>query len=183
MDTSNTPTIMNPTPSTSTTVRENEGNAWVSELIRLACAVLVAVIGLVSYHYLVHERSKPRFAVVDISQVLQLKELQVMVSVGQPGGVEKAGGDVFEEISKFATSIETAISAIKEECGCMLLVKAAVIKPEGAQDLTPLLKQRLGLANVDEASLLQQIRMSGIGGGMPPGMQMPLLPQVADLPR
>jgi hypothetical protein len=157
-------------------------SGWIGELIRLVSVVLIVMIGFVAYHNFFAGQNKQRFAVVDISQVLQLKELQVMAASTQSGSAEKPASETFDEISRFASDIEAAIGTLKEECNCTLLVKTAVIKPDDGDDLTPMLKKRLGMANLDEAALLQRIRTSVMAdrasNQLEQGQNQPLSPRI-----
>ena len=70
-------------------------------------------------------------------------------------------------IGKFAKEMEATIAEMQQECGCLLLVKAAVVKASSSEDMTPVLKQRLGMDSLDQAQLLRQLQSQG-GGGQPP---------------
>ena len=136
---------------------ERDGLPWMGMAINAAVALLVAIVALLAYHQFFVLPNKQRLAMLDIAEVLQLKELQVTVGLSQPGVDDKARGDTFQEITAFAQGMEKAIAEIQEDCGCTLLVRAAVVKGQG-EDLTPLLKQKMGLANVDQATLLRQLK-------------------------
>jgi hypothetical protein len=56
---------------------------------------------------------------------------------------------------------------MQQECGCLLLVKAAVVKASSSEDMTPVLKQRLGMDNLNQAEMVKQLQSQG-GSGQPP---------------
>lgn len=142
--------------------QERDGLPWLGMAINAAVALLVVVVALLAYHQFFVLPNKQRFAMLDIAEILQLKELQVTVGLSQPGVDDKTRGDTFQEISTFAQGLEKAIAEVQEECGCTILVRAAVVKGQG-EDLTPLLKQKMGLANVDQATLLRQLKSAKPG--------------------
>ena len=147
--------------------QDKEGSRWLEVLIRGTSTLLIVLVTLIAYHFLVVAPNKQRFGVVDIAEVLNLKELQVTLAATQAEPGENKGAAAFEEIARFAKDIEVALAEIQRECGCSLFVKAAVVKPAASEDFTPQLKQRLGMDKVLQAQLVQQLRGSG-GRGQPP---------------
>lgn len=152
--------------------QDKEGSRWLEALIRGTGTLLIVLVTLIAYHFFVVAPNKQRFGVVDIAEVLNLKELQVTLAATQAEPGENKGAAAFEEIARFAKDIEVALAEIQQECGCSLFVKAAVVKPAAAEDLTPQLKQRLGMDKVDQAQLVQQLRGAG-GRGQPPMLEQP----------
>ncbi len=152
--------------------QDKEGSRWLEVLIRGMGTLLIVLVTLIAYNFLVVAPNKQRFGVVDIAEVLNLKELQVTLAATQTDPGENKGAAAFEEIARFAKDIEAALAEIQQECGCSLFVKAAVVKPAAAEDFTPLLKQRLGMDKVDQAQLVQQLRGAG-GRGQPPMLEQP----------
>ena len=152
--------------------QDKEGSRWLEVLIRGTGTLLIVLVTLIAYHFLVVAPNKQRFGVVDIAEVLNLKELQVTLAATQAEPGENKGAAAFEEIARFAKDIEVALAEIQQECGCSLFVKAAVVKPAAAEDFTPQLKQRLGMEKVDQAQIVQQLRGAG-GRGQPPLLEQP----------
>lgn len=152
--------------------QDKEGSRWLEVLIRGTGTLLIVLVTLIAYHFLIVAPNKQRFGVVDIAEVLNLKELQVTLAATQAEPGENKGAAAFEEIARFAKDIEVALAEIQQECGCSLFVKAAVVKPAAAEDFTPQLKQRLGMDKVDQAQLVQQLRGAG-GRGQPPLLEQP----------
>ena len=152
--------------------QDKEGSRWLEVLIRGTGTLLIVLVTLIAYHFLVVAPNKQRFGVVDIAEVLNLKELQVTLAATQAEPGENKGAAAFEEIARFAKDIEVALAEIQQECGWSLFVKAGVVKPAAAEDFTPQLKQRLGMEKVDQAQLVQQLRGAG-GRGQPPLLEQP----------
>lgn len=153
-------------------LQEKDGSRWLEALIRGTGTLLIVLVALIAYHFCVVAPNKQRFGVVDIAEVLNLKELQVTLSATQAESGENKGAEAFKEIARFAKDIEVALAEIQQECDCSLFVKAAVVKPAAAEDLTPQLKQRLGMDKVDQTQLVQQLRGAG-GRGQPPMLEKP----------
>lgn len=145
----------------------DENGAWMAYAIQAITTLLIVAAALSAYHFAYVVPNKQRFAVVDLADVLAVKELQVTIASLSPGNTEMSGGAAFDEISRFAKDIEVAIGKIQQECACTLLVKAAVVRPSSEDDMTTLLKQRLGIAELSQAQLVEQLRKLG-GEGKPP---------------
>ena len=152
--------------STSDDIEKGE-SVWLGRLINIASTVLIVVVVLMAYHYFYVSPNKQKYAVVDLSEVLNIKELQVTIGAMRPDASEEAKSKAYDEVAKFGKDVEVALSELQQECGCSIFVKAAVVKPAGAEDLTPELKHRLGMENVNPAELVKQLRTLGGGGRSP----------------
>lgn len=144
-----------------------EDNSWLGLAINIVLMLALVGASLVAYHFYFVLPNKQKFAVIDIAEVLQLKELEVTAAATHADATDAERGEAFESISKFAKQMEISIGDLQAECGCTLLVKAAVVKAAGAEDLTPVLKQRMGIDQLDAAKLVQQIRGAGGRGQAP----------------
>ncbi len=157
-------TNMETTPETAAV---KDDSSWLGLALNIAITLVSVIAVLMAYHFLVAVPSKQKIAVVDIAGVLSLKELEITVAASKPGVTDAQRGESFEVIGKFAKEMEAAIAEMQQECGCLLLVKAAVVKASSSEDMTPVLKQRLGMDSLDQAQLLRQLQSQG-GGGQPP---------------
>lgn len=143
------------------------GIDWIGLLIQAALTILVIGASLVVYHYAIVEEKSQRIALVDIAEVIGIKQLEVTERATRPGIDDRERERLFEAVTEFAKQIDVAVSEIQEECGCTLLVRSAVVKTTKAEDLTPMLKARLGLTK-SLAELTEAIRSnpgSANGGG------------------
>ena len=143
---------------------------WVGRLINGATMVLLMVVVLMGYHFLFVAPNKQKFAVVDLSEVLNIKELQVTIAAMRPDATDDSKSKAYDEVAKFGKDVEVALNELQQECDCSIFVKAAVIKSAGSEDLTPKLKQRLAMENINPAELVKQLRTMG-GGGRSPIME------------
>lgn len=157
-------TNMETTPETAAV---KDDSSWLGLALNGAITLVTVIAVLMAYHYLVAVPSKQKIAVVDVADVLSLKQLEVTVAASKPGVTDAQRGESFEMIGKFAKEMEATIAEMQQECGCLLLVKAAVVKAASSEDMTPALKQRLGMDTLDQAQLLKQVQSLG-GSGQPP---------------
>ena len=157
-------TNMETTPETAPV---KDDSSWLGLALNGAITLVTVIAVLMAYHYLVAVPSKQKIAVIDIADVLSLKQLEVTVAASKPGLTDAQRGESFEMIGKFAKEMEATIAEMQQECGCLLLVKAAVVKAASSEDMTPALKQRLGMDTLDQAQLLKQVQSLG-GSGQPP---------------
>lgn len=137
--------------------------AWMDYAINASIAMVVMALALLAYHQFVVAPNKQRFAFVDITELMELKEMQVASAAMAPGATDTDRERAFGEIAKFASDLERAISTVQSECDCTLLVRAAIVKSK-SEDMTPVLKERLGMANLDKDTLMKSMR----GNGGPP---------------
>lgn len=140
---------------------------WMSLLMNAAVSAALIVTALLAYHQMFVLPNKQRVAVLDVAEVLQLKELQLTVQTSKPGITDAERGEAYESIKKFAQDIEAGVAQLQEECGCLVFVKNAVVKAPTAEDLTPRLKEMLGLDKITKEALVAQLRSTG-GSGTPP---------------
>jgi len=118
---------------------------WMTRAIE-AILVLLTVVALIAiYHFAVVERTAQRFALLDISEVIGIKQLVIADMAIRPGTTDMDREQIYDSVASFAKDIEAAVAQIQLECACTLLVRSAVVKTTAAEDLTPLLKARLGL--------------------------------------
>lgn len=157
-------TNMETTPETAAV---KDDSSWMGFALNGAITLVTVIAVLMAYHFLVAVPSKQKIAVVDIADILSLKQLEVTVAASKPGVTDAQRGESFELIGKFAKEMEAAIAEVQQECGCLLLVKAAVVKASSSEDMTPVLKQRLGMDRLDQAELVKQLQSQG-GSGQPP---------------
>lgn len=147
-------------------VLEKEESVWLGRGINIVSTILIVTIMLMAYHIAVVSPNKQKYAVVDISEVLNIKELQVTIAAMRPDASEEAKSKAYDEVAKFGKEIEIALNDLQQECGCSIFVKAAVVKTAGAEDLTLELKHRLGMENERPEELVKQLRL--LGGGRTP---------------
>ena len=141
-------------------------SSWPDRLISMATTFLIVVV-IVFYHFAMVNNNKQRYAVADIAEILNIKELQVTIAAMSPDSTEEMRAEAFNEVARFGKGLETVLNDLQQECGCSIFVKAAVIKPAAAEDLTQEIKRRMGLENVTSNDLAQQLRRVGGAGSAP----------------
>jgi len=138
--------------------------------------VLLAIVSSISiYHFAVVERTSQRFALLDISEVIGIKQLVIADMATRPGMTDKDREQIYDSVASFAKAMEEAVAQIQRECACTLLVRSAVVKTTASEDLTPLLKARLGL-DQSIADLTASIRNhpGASPSTLPPSPTLPL---------
>lgn len=118
--------------------------------------VLVGVV-LFAYHHFYVAPNKQRIAVLDVREILELKQMQLATDASRPGLTDSERSEIFDKIGTFSGELERAVEDLQAQCGCTLLVRAAVVRP-GTDDLTTELKVRLGLGDLKTDEMLKRFR-------------------------
>lgn len=86
-------------------------------------------------------------AVVDVAEVLRLKERQFTEALTRADASEAERKSIMAGATDFAKQLPGALDELTADCGgCMVLLKTAVVsKSEEIVDMTPVLRQKLGL--------------------------------------
>ena len=127
------------------TLAQDGPSAGMTRAIESILVLLAMVLSISIYHFAVVERTAQRFALLDISEVIGIKQLVIADMATRPGMTDKDREQIYDSVASFARAMEAAVAQIQLECACTLLVRGAVVKTTAAEDLTPLLKARLGL--------------------------------------
>ncbi len=88
----------------------------------------------------------PRMAVLDVAELYRLKEHELTSALMKPDAKEAERADALKRAHAFGTDVSTLIAQLPTECDCMIVARGAVVgSPKNLRDLTPLVRQRLGL--------------------------------------
>ncbi len=113
-------------------------------LVLLANSVLLLG-GIVLYDAL-RDSGKPALGVVDLATVYREKEESFAKIIGNDKATEEERNKAVAAAQDFAKALPAALAGLSQECGCVVLMGNAVAsKTAQVQDLTPLLRARLGL--------------------------------------
>lgn len=110
----------------------------------VAALVAVAVVALGIRFFV----QKPRpVAVVDVAEVLRAKERQFTEALTRSDTSEAERKAIMAGATDFAKQLPGALEELTTECGgCVVLLKTAVVsKTDEISDMTPVLRQKLGL--------------------------------------
>lgn len=129
-------------------------------LVLFFMSVLTSMAVISGYHYLFTQQT-PTIAVVDVNELVELKQLAVSAQAITAKKTEKTAQDIYEQITSFTNKLEQEIANIQEDCGCVLIVRPAVIKSKTTVDYTDALKQHLGIDGLNRDELIKQITSAG----------------------
>ena len=130
---------------------------YLNYIINAMVSVAVGGILLLLYHYFIVVNNQPKFAVLDVAELVEIKQAQVSQNLIRPGASDSDRGNAYEEIKVFSTSLQTTIKDLQAECDCTILVKAAVVRTD-YQDLTHVAKERLGLDGVNMKAIIENLQ-------------------------
>jgi hypothetical protein len=113
--------------------------------VQAALTLAVTTSALTVYHRFVLTPSV-RFAVVDVGEVYRLKEKQILQVVTKPSVTDADKQAAVNMTMEFAKALPAALEQLHQECKCFVLVRSAVAaETPNTLDLTPLLKQKVGV--------------------------------------
>ena len=144
----------------------DQSSVWLGYAIQTVLVLAIVAVSLLAYHFTVADKAAQRFALLDVGEVINLKQLAITDLATREGVTDKEREKIYDMVTSFSREIEGAVTQIQQECNCTLLVRSAVVKTGTAEDLTPLLKQRLGL-DKSEGELAAAIKSNKSSAGAP----------------
>lgn len=136
--------------------------------IALSCSIVVAA----GYHMLIRGQLPLPIATVDLQSVVEAKELQFTDIVTRAGATDADRDRAYQLVARLGGELEKAVDELRNECKCMVLVRAAVVG-SAPNDLTASLRQKMGVAEVDVAALRERLRQTRMAPAAPSSSQSP----------
>lgn len=116
-----------------------------SYAIHLVASLVLIAMMLTAYHRFVILPMR-RIGVIDVAAIWAIKEKQFADIVTRAGASERDRQKAMEIASDFARDLPAALEQLPQECGCLVLVRTAILAQSPDMiDLTPLLRHKLGL--------------------------------------
>lgn len=121
-------------PATSSRVREILTIVLASTLFTLAAFAPIA--------YMASQRMPPRLATVDLQKLVEEDQERAIKIIGSGSLNDDQRASLEKVTAEFAVKLSTTIDAVGQECGCVLVNKAALLGGAAA-DYTDLVRQRM----------------------------------------
>jgi hypothetical protein len=90
-----------------------------------------------------HQRSERQFGVIDLTSIVQKQQERSVRLIADPDVDVTAKKSAIATATDFGKRINEEVLALSKECGCVLLMREAVVAGQ-VEDLTPRLLARLG---------------------------------------
>ena len=114
-------------------------------LAQALLSLMIVCLALVAYDRAVR-RPAARIGLIDVGEVARLKDDRVLGVLTQAAATDQEKKAALAFGTRFATVFPQALEQLSEECGCLVLARSAVAgSPPNAIDLTPSLRQKVGL--------------------------------------
>lgn len=85
--------------------------------------------------------------IVDVAEIMRAKEKEYTVLITKAGSSEAERQAASTMAAQFAMAFPTALQEMSGECQCVVLLKSAVVSaPATAVDLTPRVREKLGMS-------------------------------------
>ena len=114
------------------------GPWWV---VGVCLAVSAASSAAAVFAYHVTRLAAPRLATLNVAQLFNERQEELMKLVA--GGGETATQKAMEAAQAFGKELEAQVLALPKECGCIVLVRGAVVAGGELPDYTDVLRRRL----------------------------------------
>ncbi|MCI0548702.1 MAG: type-F conjugative transfer system protein TrbI [Candidatus Rokubacteria bacterium] len=114
------------------------GPWWVLGMC-LAVSAASSAAAVLAYH--ATRPAPPRLATLNVAQLFNERQEELMKLVA--GGGEAATQKAMEAAQAFGKELEAQVLALPKECGCIVLVRGAVVAGGELPDYTDVLRQRL----------------------------------------
>ena len=114
-------------------------------LAQAVVSLLIVCLALVAYDRTVR-RPAARIGLIDVGELARLKDDRVLEVLTKAGATEDEKKAAVAFGTRFATAFPQALEELSDECDCLVLSRSAVAgSPPNAVDLTPRLRQKVGL--------------------------------------
>jgi len=115
-------------------------------LVMLLANALVTAALLAAYAHWIAPAQTPRLAVIDVGALYRLMEARATTRLTRPDSTPEERAAVLKDVGSFATELSRQLQELPQQCHCIVLVRGAVAAmPSDLLDLTPQLRQQLGL--------------------------------------
>jgi hypothetical protein len=119
-------------------------------------ALTVSVCVFAAGWFLVGKSGQQKVGVIDLPSIVEIEEMSLTLSMMNPTVTDDDRAKAFERVKGFGPRLEAAIEQARQECGCVLLTRNAMVG-QSAMDQTNRVKELLGVASVNAAELREKI--------------------------
>ena len=109
-------------------------------LLSLSLSVITSVATVFVYHAL--SPAPPRFATLNVAELFSERQQELARLVSESGS-EAATEKALKSAKAFGRQLEAEALALPRECGCIVLVRGAVVGGTALPDYTDLVRQRM----------------------------------------
>jgi hypothetical protein len=108
-------------------------------------SLLIVCLALVAYDRSVR-RPAARIGLIDVGELARLKDERVLEVLTRAAATAEDRTAALALGARFSVALPQALEQLSEECSCLVLARSAVAGwPPNAVDLTPRLRQKVGL--------------------------------------
>lgn len=112
-------------------------------VVQAVVSTLLTLCVLAPVAYVMSRNWPAPMATVDLQMLIEENQKQVMEMLGSPDEASEARREVAEAMTvAFAKKLSASVEALAQDCGCVLINKAALLGGQ-ALDYTDLLRERL----------------------------------------
>jgi hypothetical protein len=135
-------------------VYKYQHSLWKIIAITFAVSLVTTVFGFVIFHYFSSPSSSINYGTVDLESIVETNQLMLMDKVTGSSVSDTDRMIAFESAKSFGINLSNALTKVKSDCDCDLLVKSAIVIGN-TKDYTNDVKLLLGLdkVNVDQLKL------------------------------
>jgi hypothetical protein len=138
---------------------EPEGRAGLglAEYVIVALVALTVSVCVFTAGFFIFVKSAPqKLGVIDLPSIVELEEMSLTLSMMGTSVTDEDRAKAFERVKGFGGRLEAAIETARQECGCILLTRNAMVG-QSAMDQTQRVKDLLGVGKLNAAELREKI--------------------------
>lgn len=133
-------------------------------------ALTVSVCVFAGGWFLLGRTLPQKLGVIDLPSIVEIEEMSLTLSMMGASVTDDDRAKAFTRVKGFGQRLEAAIDQARQECGCVLLTRNAMVGQTG-MDQTQRVKELLGMGNLNAAELREKITkgVQAIPDGSRPG--------------
>lgn len=111
-------------------------------LITAGLSTLLMLLVLAPAAYKLYVNRPPQIATVDLAQLLKEEETRFSSKLTASMSDEARKG-VADSVEAYGKRLSVEVDKLSQECGCVLINKAAILGTANVTDMTPVLRERV----------------------------------------
>ena len=88
----------------------DQSSVWLGYAIQTVLVLAIVAVSLLAYHFTVADKAAQRFALLDVGEVINLKQLAITDLATREGVTDKEREKIYDMVTSFSREIEGAVT-------------------------------------------------------------------------